>query len=194
MKWLWGALGIFSCMICGLLGLTAGINLNPQSTIKFVPEWGSLADWVSGIGATCAVVATVYFGWKQREELLPKLSIKTTGIVLFDAGESISSFAIKLANTGSMPIDWTGICFHSDHGDKALWIDAGLLLPGSAPIAGSLAPGKATSIMFSRRTLVLLRAFIDEHCEGRFKGLKVTINGAIKDFTSDVDPSIPRIA
>jgi hypothetical protein len=41
-------------------------------------------------------------------------------------------------------------------------------LPGSAPIAGSLAPGKATSILFSRRTLVLLRAFIDEHCEGRF--------------------------
>lgn len=49
-----------------LLGLTAGINLNPQATVKFVPDWGSLGDWVSGVGALLAVVAS--FLIVQRNE------------------------------------------------------------------------------------------------------------------------------
>jgi len=46
--------------LSALAGLTAGINLNPQSTVKFVPAWGSVGDWVSGIGALLAVVTSLY--------------------------------------------------------------------------------------------------------------------------------------
>lgn len=194
MKWIYVVAGLLACSVCGLLGLTAGINLNPSSTVSFVPDWGSLADWVSGIGSLSAVVATVYFGWQQRESMLPKLKIKTTGIVLFDGAETISSFAISLANTGSVPVDWKGICFHSEHGNKTLWMEEGLLLPGSASISGSLEPGKAETVMFSRKTLEVLRRFIANHCQGKNTGLKVTISGAIRDFTADVDPSIPKIS
>jgi hypothetical protein len=52
--------------LSGLAGLTAGINLNPQSTVKFVPDWGSVGDWVSGIGALLAVIASLYM--VQRSE------------------------------------------------------------------------------------------------------------------------------
>ena len=46
--------------LSALAGLTAGINLNPQSTVKFVPDWGSVGDWVSGVGALLAVIASLY--------------------------------------------------------------------------------------------------------------------------------------
>lgn len=47
-------------VLSALAGLTAGINLNPQATVKFVPDWGSVGDWVSGIGALLAVIASLY--------------------------------------------------------------------------------------------------------------------------------------
>lgn len=47
------------CAVSGLLGLTAGINLNPDSIVKFVPNWGSLGDWVSGVGALLAVITSL---------------------------------------------------------------------------------------------------------------------------------------
>lgn len=69
MKWLWGGLGTFACVVCGLLGLTAGINLNPQSTVKFVPDWGSLGDWVAGVAAllTFFVACIAMNAWRAQE-------------------------------------------------------------------------------------------------------------------------------
>ncbi|WP_432755356.1 hypothetical protein [Pseudomonas sp. WMBT8] len=50
---------LFVVGLSALGGLTAGINLNPQSTVKYVPDWGSVGDWVSGIGALLAVIASL---------------------------------------------------------------------------------------------------------------------------------------
>lgn len=60
MNWILGGVAVFLCVVAGLLGLTAGINLNPESTVRFVPSWGSLGDWVSGLGALLAVVSSFY--------------------------------------------------------------------------------------------------------------------------------------
>lgn len=68
MMWLKiGTLAV-GCVLCGLLGLTAGINFNPQSTVRFIPDWGSLGDWVSGIGAMAAVAVSLWLA--QRSERL----------------------------------------------------------------------------------------------------------------------------
>src|SRR5690606_33024784 len=45
MRWLAGLAVAVLCILSGLLGLTAGINLNPDSTVRFVPNWGSVGDW-----------------------------------------------------------------------------------------------------------------------------------------------------
>lgn len=67
MKWVLGSIGVVVCIVCGLLGLTAGINLNPTSTVQFVPNWGSLGDWVSGIGALLAVVTSLIVSRRSEE-------------------------------------------------------------------------------------------------------------------------------
>lgn len=51
--------GITLCVLSASAGLTAGINLNPQSAVRFVPDWGSVGDWVSGVGALLAVVVSL---------------------------------------------------------------------------------------------------------------------------------------
>ncbi|EKT4472946.1 hypothetical protein QEM11_003848 [Pseudomonas putida] len=73
MRWVWFVLFVFGCAVCGLLGLTAGINLNPASTVKFVPVWGSFGDWVSGIGALLAVVVALWQIHRQQERERPKI-------------------------------------------------------------------------------------------------------------------------
>ncbi|WP_312387716.1 hypothetical protein [Pseudomonas sp.] len=60
---------LFACVSSGLLGLTAGINLNPDSTIKFVPNWGSMGDWLAGLSALLTfVVACIAMNvWRIQE-------------------------------------------------------------------------------------------------------------------------------
>jgi len=68
MNWILGGVALLLCLVTGLLGLTAGINLNPESTVRFIPSWGSLGDWISGIGALLAVVTSLYL--VRRNEAL----------------------------------------------------------------------------------------------------------------------------
>ncbi|MCP1506832.1 hypothetical protein J2Y83_002805 [Pseudomonas marginalis] len=193
MNWLMGFGAIFLCVACGLLGLTAGINLNPQSTVRFVPDWGSLADWVSGIGALSAVFATCYFGWAQRDALLPKLSVKLTGYMANHGGSVASGFSVKLANSGNSPIDIHGIFFHSEHSDQTLWMDGSSVLHGTPSFITTLTPGKGFSVLFNRDALRGLKGYVRDYCGGKTEGLKITISTALKDFTVEVDPAIPKI-
>lgn len=74
----WAALavsGAFLGIICGLFGLTIGIHYNPESTIKFVPVWGSLGDWASAIGAFSAVAFALWQSHRQQQKELPKVNI-----------------------------------------------------------------------------------------------------------------------
>ncbi|WP_336352975.1 hypothetical protein [Pseudomonas atacamensis] len=69
MRWLYLFFCFAACVISGLLGLTAGINMNPQSTVKFVPDWGSLGDWVAGVSAllTFLVACIAMNAWRVQE-------------------------------------------------------------------------------------------------------------------------------
>ncbi|CRN07999.1 hypothetical protein PYEL_38530 [Pseudomonas sp. URMO17WK12:I11] len=68
MKWLLVGASIGACVLFGLLGLTAGINLNPQSTTRYVPNWGSVGDWVSGVGALAAVAASLWLAQRSEKQ------------------------------------------------------------------------------------------------------------------------------
>ncbi|MNE67478.1 hypothetical protein D3C80_1630880 [compost metagenome] len=152
-----------------------------------------MADWVAGIGSVAAVSATVYFGWKQREDLLPKLRISTTGVLVQLSGAPVPTFAVRFANTGSTPIELRGLLFHSKHSDQALWVTDGMLLAASDPFNTTLMPGKGANIIFARSGLDALKGYVKHHCSGKTDDLKVTASGTVKDFTADVDPMIPKI-
>ncbi|QGF94476.1 hypothetical protein GH769_14865 [Pseudomonas sp. CFSAN084952] len=79
MKWILIGVVFALCALCGLLGLTAGINLNPQSTIKFVPAWGSLGDWVSGFFTAVAAATALYATRSTIKENIENFTVNQMG-------------------------------------------------------------------------------------------------------------------
>lgn len=99
MKWVWSLLFLFLIILSGLMGLTAGVNLNPSSTVRFVPAWGSLGDWVSGIGALCAVISSLWLA--QRSERLQALKEEEN----IEIEQSASDFfaSVRVISLGHYP-------------------------------------------------------------------------------------------
>ncbi|KIC79332.1 hypothetical protein [Pseudomonas sp. C5pp] len=180
--------------LSALAGLTAGINLNPQSTVKFVPDWGSLADWVAGIGSMAAVAATVYFGWKQRQDLLPRLSMHATGAIVALGNVPINIFVLRLSNPGAVPVELKGVFISSDRSNESLWLPPTMVIPGTETLPAVLSPGKGMTIHFDRHALGALKKYVAAQCGGEAQGLRITATGSIRDFSIPLDPLIPKIA
>lgn len=195
MKWFFGiCIVLVTNIVSALLGLTAGINQNPQATVRFVPDWGSLADWVAGIGALAAVFATVYFGWKQRQDLLPRLSMHAMGAIVALANVPINIFVLKLSNPGSVPVELKGVFINSDHSTDALCIPTNMVIPGTESLPAVLSPGKGMTIHFDRHALAALKKYVREQCGGENKGLHLSVTGSVRDFSIPLDPAIAKIA
>lgn len=70
MRWLSVVAVVVGVVLVGLAGLTAGINLNPASTVQFVPNWGSVGDWLAGIAGlmTFVVASRAMNVWRTQEK------------------------------------------------------------------------------------------------------------------------------
>ena len=123
MRWILGCVAVLACATCGLLGLTAGINFNPDSTIKFVPDWGSLGDWVSGVGALLAVVTSLVLVMRnesqQREREREKIEIEQIGEDFF--------CSVRVISLGIFPCTVRSVFFLGPDG-------------GVVPLLSSMAP------------------------------------------------------
>jgi hypothetical protein len=112
MRWILGVVAVLACVICGLLGLTAGINLNPNSTTKYVPNWGSLGDWISGVGAMLAVVSSFILVRRneaaQDDREREKISVEQWASDFF--------LSIRVISTGHFPCTINGVFFESPSG------------------------------------------------------------------------------
>lgn len=100
MKWIVLSASIGACFFFGLLGLTAGINLNPESTVRFVPNWGSVGDWVSGCGAMAALAFAFWqFNLQQKNDrIITALKER--------AGET--NWRLRLISEGFIPVSFLG--------------------------------------------------------------------------------------
>lgn len=117
MKWLMGLGAIFLCVTCGLLGLAAGINLNPQSTVRFVPvidanAWSSVGTWFGAIGTIAAVALSLHFSRRDDVEGLTIISEVTNRANLDGAGLEVT---IRVVCTGRLPTTILAMGIGSDH-------------------------------------------------------------------------------
>lgn len=187
MRWMWVLLFVFGCAVCGLLGLTAGLNLNPASTIKFVPAWGSFGDWVSGIGALSAVVVTLWLADKQRREDVESLQIKVVMGALSN-GPDLAFISVNVVSDGKRPVKITGIAFHRKGAGAALHITGFMHFGSSLPINLSYAEQADFPLEYGfERTL---RQYVNAHCNGSAKGLEVVVSTSLRDFRHPVSPAI----
>ncbi|NWD85575.1 hypothetical protein [Pseudomonas sp. K5002] len=181
-------IAVIVCFVSAVSGLTAGINMNPSSTVKYVWDWGVAGSWVSGIGALIAVLSTIYLHRRSESQQVAfrkdKIEIrqgssssyvlicftshshytsKVRGVWLTDAkGTSISLFGHDLTGTeAKLPItlDYKG--------DFQLEWHVGQMRP-------------------------LLMAINTLQCES-IDDLKVEVNTTIESFVVSLDPKIIEI-
>lgn len=176
MKVVWIAGCLFVCVISGLLGLTAGINLNPESTVRFVPSWGSLGDWVSGTGALLAVLVTLWLADKQRREDTELLKVVSNASFPFGPGYLGEPFiSLELTSEGKRPVTATSLGVSSPHSKSRLAITR---FAHHSPVKSfpvRLEYGQQASIHLEPGAELEIEKFAREHCGGKSDALKFIV-------------------
>lgn len=187
MKWILCFVVLFLCVISGLLGLTAGINLNPESTVKFVPSWGSLGDWVSGLGALLAVLVTLWLADKQRREDVESLKV---GLVvgMMSNGPALLFASVNVTSDGKRPVLITGITFMSRHAKHAVHVTGFMSFGHSLPIRLNYGEQAQFPLEFGFEND--LNNFVHTHCSGIADGLRVVVSTSLNEFTKPVPLSM----
>lgn len=103
---------VLGCALSGLAGLTAGLNLNPASIVRFVPNWGSLGDWVAGLGAFFAVGVALWQSHLQRKEDVEDLVIKQA--------QGRDRWKVSVVSKGKRPARVQYVSFYSREIDTIL--------------------------------------------------------------------------
>jgi hypothetical protein len=97
---MFGLIVIVACVICGMLGLTAGVNLNPSATVRYVWDWNAAGSWVSGVGALLAVsVALWQSSLQQSKDRIRTLLVNTS---------SPTHWRVRLVCEGLIPVTVLG--------------------------------------------------------------------------------------
>jgi hypothetical protein len=111
MNWITGLVIAVACLISGMIGLTAGINLNPVSTVSFVWDWNIAGSWVSGVGALLAVCVALWQSHKQQEREKARCRI------IFAEGEWF--LKIQIVSEGIIPATVLSACILYDGKSRA---------------------------------------------------------------------------
>lgn len=189
MKWLLCLVILFLCVISGLLGLTAGINLNPVSTVKFVPQWGSLGDWVSGLGALLAVLVTLWLADKSRREDVESLDIKCSMALVGSYPKPL--LVIEATSNGKRDAHVSGVYFASPKAKTNYWLVRYNHL--STRLPAHLAYGKRAMLIADDGTIKELAEFVRDHAGGDPSGLNVQVNTTLKEFGRALHPDIVQL-
>lgn len=194
MKWILCSIVLFLCLISGLLGLTAGINLNQQSTIKFIPEWGSLGDWVSGTGALLAVLVTLWLADKQRRDDAELLTVVSNASIPFGPGYIGRPFiSLELTSEGKRPVTVVGVSVISTHSTQALAITGFSITSPVQSLPVRLEYGQRASIHLQPGAEVELVRYVNNSCKGRTDGLSFQIRTTTGSWKGDISANLMAI-
>lgn len=139
MNWMLVLILVVACTVCVMLGLTAGINLNPASTVKYVWDWNAAGSWVSGFGTLAAVLVTLWQIRRQQEREKPKL------IVQQDCDLAERSFSLTLVSTGLVPATVLGA--HLSYDGGRVLLDLSLHLSENTTFPQRLDRGEVMSLL-----------------------------------------------
>lgn len=181
MKWIILVVALFACAVCGLLGLTAGINVNPASTIRFIPDWGSFADWVSGFGSVSAAVVALYLASLQRKNNTAKIEMSQY--------YEKDNYTIDLVSTGDKTAIVVGVYIRSPSHQKQITLNRSPV-DGYEKILGRYEYGEKRRLTVAAYFSGLARDIRDETGNPNFEGLQLVVATGIAEFKVKLDPRL----
>lgn len=107
MQWMYLLATMVFGFVTGSVGLAVGINLNPDSTVRFVPLWGDAdawtvwGTWAGAAGTIMAVALALYYSRHDDKEKLTLIS------EVHDLQDSMSQIrpqmTLRVVCTGRLP-------------------------------------------------------------------------------------------
>lgn len=185
MKFLWIGLVVFVCVMSLLLGLTLGINLNPSSTIKFVPAWGSLGDWVAGLGSLVAVATTVILANRERNDQKESVRVEV-GSQPEIPWQGRRLLAISVTCTGPRPVRIYGIAICSPKHVASL--DIINFAEGELP--ANLTYGEVANFALYPGTEQRIKHFALTQCDAGFEALQLQVTTSMRTFEIKFPPKL----
>ncbi|MNJ54563.1 hypothetical protein D3C77_500110 [compost metagenome] len=131
MRCVYWLLSIGACVGAGLLGLAAGINLNPESTVKFVPvldanAWSAAGAWLGAIATFCAVALALYY---SRRDDRQKLKLISLGHTQWEGNPGVDhQLTLRAVCIGRLPTTVIDVGL-GDSGDDQVYVSVGQFSP-----------------------------------------------------------------
>lgn len=185
MNWTSGLIIAGACGICVMIGLTAGVNLNPSSTVKYIWDWNAAGSWVSGIGALLAVIVTLRLADKSRREDVESLVVKCSMAIIGSQGPRL---LIELTSNGKRDAHVSAVYFTTPHATANYWQVRHHA--ASTPLPAHLGYGKKATLICNEETIKELAKFLAEHSNGNASRLTVHAVTTLKEFSEEVHPMI----
>lgn len=180
-------------LLGGFLGLTVGINLNPQSTVQFVPDWGSVGDWVSGLGALLAVVVAIWLADVQRKENAEKLQLRCEIKPAAD-GSSIfggKDLVVELISSGNRPVRVSGARIGAKKSPKG-WT-AYMAGPTGRGFPFTLNYGESEEIRLSYSDVTDVLRFFDANHDGDLSIAQAVVFSTLGHWELDVSAILSEL-
>ena len=173
MNWMLVLVLAIACVTCASLGLTAGINLNPASTVAYVWDWSAAGGWVSGIGTLLAVIVTLWQVRRQQEREKPSVKAQQ------DFELEANSLSVALVSTGLVPSTILGAHLYYNGGGTR--IDLSHHCPLSTVYPQRLDRGEVMSLLSLKDAnfYMLGRSIVDPLVDAlEAKGERPAVHGA----------------
>ncbi|MBK5437929.1 hypothetical protein JFV30_14195 [Pseudomonas sp. TH32] len=142
MRWTLYCIVLGLCLCSGLAGLNAGIIFNPKNTVEFLPVWGSLGDWVAGLGTLFAV--GVALDQSKRQQDRERANLKIT----VEHGTDL--FSVRLLSNGLTPV--TVLAVHMEFDDYESSINLATQSSGNIKLPQKLVLGDTLDLVDFRNT------------------------------------------
>lgn len=175
MKYLYVALSLLACALSGFAGLTAGINLNPDATVRFVPNWGSIGDWVAGVGTMLAVGVALWQTYLLRKDDAENL------MLTHRLGSA--RLMVAIVSRGKLPVRVISVAAYSAKLDKHLTIKKYIFAEGYELLPQTLGYAEELTLISNPEMLTELAINIVSNF-GDMEDLEIAVHTTLNRFTS----------
>lgn len=177
--------GLAACVVSALLGLTLGVNLNPESTTRYVLNWGSLGDWVAGIGAFFAVGVALWQARQMRLDDVERLSIHQRQIR--------GRWAISIVSCGRRPSRVVGVGLYSKKMGETLPLKSFLFNDHEPVFPVTLHYSDSVELVTAPGKLLDLAVSATHSFKGDISDVELVVQTTLTDFKRSL-PDETRIA
>lgn len=162
-------------------GFALAIDMNPLTADRYTLNLGSAGEWVSGLGALSAVLATLYLAKRDRDSQKENLRVQVSqGVETPYQGRRL--LAIYITNAGTRPVTVDALVFRS----KKFGVLTGIIAFYEGSLPQTLTYGESCYLALHPGMDQSLIELVENQCDGCFKELQFVVMSTLEQFPVSV--------